>query len=227
MPTLTMSAFRGKADIPNPCSNVGYAGSRTNPLFIFARRLPFSQGQISPRPTTLSAGPVFPIARRFVRGFRKRPDHGVRFGGNSVRTVRLLCPFLDTRDLEVAFTGLGIVDQDGTGAEARVRTLIFVSAKIGTNVSIADRGNPQFNSNTANIHRAAHQLCQIRPHYKTRGDEWYWWDIVIERTNPQVNVEFLGVGGGLPRRRHPPVLRGRCFCPAVAFGACRRAQTSR
>ena len=35
-------------------------------------------------------------------------------------------------------------------------------------------------------------LCPIDG-YKTNGDEWYWWDVLIERTTERVNVEFLGV----------------------------------
>jgi hypothetical protein len=35
-------------------------------------------------------------------------------------------------------------------------------------------------------------LCPIDGH-KTKSEEWYWWDVLMERTPERVNVEFLGV----------------------------------
>jgi hypothetical protein len=32
------------------------------------------------------------------------------------------------------------------------------------------------------------------PAYAAQINESYWWDVLIERTNPRVNVEFLSVG---------------------------------
>jgi hypothetical protein len=29
--------------------------------------------------------------------------------------------------------------------------------------------------------------------HKTKSEEWYWWDVLMERTTERVNVEFLGV----------------------------------
>ena len=49
-----------------------------------------------------------------------------------------------------------------------------------------------------------HQIfCPIRDGFKIKSNEWYWWDVVIERRTERVNVEFLGISlmyqsGSLP-----------------------------
>ena len=35
--------------------------------------------------------------------------------------------------------------------------------------------------------------CRFDP-YIIKINESYWWDVLIERTDPRINVEFLSVG---------------------------------
>jgi hypothetical protein len=49
----------------------------------------------------------------------------------------------------------------------------------------------------------AHQIPCFFDGHKIKSNEWYWWDVVIERRSERVNVEFLGislmyVSGNLP-----------------------------
>jgi hypothetical protein len=139
--------------------------------------------------TEVIGGTCVPDSATVREGFYETRGFGVGFRGNNAGTIRLLCPFVDTGTPDIIT--LSIIDQDGMEAGARVRAH-FRRAKIGTNVAITIA---TCDSNTSNINGPHTQICEIQPRYKIRPiDEWYWWDVVIERTNPRVNVEFLGVG---------------------------------
>jgi hypothetical protein len=70
----------------------------------------------------------------------------------------------------------------------------FRRAKFGTNAWIAI-GEP-CDSNKSDK-KVPHKLECEPPRFGASPDtEWYWWDVEIERTDPKVNVEFLGVAMG-------------------------------
>jgi hypothetical protein len=123
---------------------------------------------------------------------------GVRFA-NGVGAIRLLCPFgLDGYDATIGGMQLSVIDQDGGGADGHIRASLRRAVK-GTNVWI-EVGS--CDSNTSNKTGPQMILCPIDG-YRIKGNEWYWWDVLIERSSERVNVEFLGVSllyqsGSLP-----------------------------
>jgi hypothetical protein len=140
----------------------------------------------------LIGGTCVPDGATIRAGLYETAGFGIRFD-QGIGKIRLLCPFLDRGDHEIGWTWLSVIDEDGMEGGARVRAH-FRRAAIGTNAWIA---MGTCDSNTSNV-TGPHKLeCQL-PRYKIRGDEWYWWDVEIERTNPRVNVEFLGVGARYP-----------------------------
>ena len=147
-----------------------------------------------------STGPVFadnvggtcvPDSATIRAGQYETAGFGVRFGGDSVGTIRLLCPYhpLDV-DFDVTISGMvmSLIDQDGMEAGGRIRASLH-RAVMGTNVSIEIGTCDSNTSNTTTPHEI---LCPVNA-YKIRSNEWYWWDVKIERTTPRVNVEFLGI----------------------------------
>ena len=116
---------------------------------------------------------------------------GVRFGGDSVGTIRLLCPYHPLHvDFDATISGMvmSLIDQDGMEAGGRIRASLH-RAVMGTNVSIEIGTCDSNTSNTTTPHEI---LCPVNA-YKIRSNEWYWWDVKIERTTPRVTVEFLGI----------------------------------
>ena len=139
----------------------------------------------------LIGGTCVPDSATVRAGVYETAGFGIRFGGNGTGKIRLLCPALETlNNVEAGGTALSVIDEDGMETGARVRAH-FRRATIGTNRWIAVG---TCDSNTSN-ERGPHLVprCSF-PGHKLRSDEWYWWDVEIERSNPQVNVEFLGVG---------------------------------
>jgi hypothetical protein len=136
-------------------------------------------------------GTCVPDSATVREGKYETAGFGVRFGGNNIGKIRLLCLLHDTMGGDVEWvTWLSVIDEDGMEAGARVRAH-FRRAAIGTNVWIAIG---TCDSNTSDI-KVPHKLeCQLPPYKVRRVFEWYWWDVEIERTDPKVNVEFLGVG---------------------------------
>jgi hypothetical protein len=148
-----------------------------------------------------SATPVFadnvggtcvPDSATIRAGQYETAGFGVRFGGDSVGTIRLLCPYRRfTFDFDVTISGMemSVIDQDGMEAGGRIRASLHRAVR-GTNVWI-DMGTCDSNtSNTTTPHKI---ICVVNRFYTIKGDEWIWWDIKIERTTPRVNVEFLGI----------------------------------
>src|SRR5262245_44877138 len=154
-------------------TNSAYAGSGGGPLDQVG-------GVCIPDSATVRAG-VYE-----TRGF------GIGFSGNSTGKIRLLCPFTATANLigaKVGITFLNVIDGDGMETGARVRAT-FRHAALASNVAIT---NGTCDSNTSSL-AGPHNVSCFFPSYTIKINESYWWDVLIERTNPSVNVEFLGVG---------------------------------
>jgi len=79
---------------------------------------------------------------------------------------------------------MSFIDQDGMEVGARVRANLRrdIAITIGT-----------CDSNTSSITGPINIACFMPPH-TTQINESYWWEILIERSDPRVNVEFLVVG---------------------------------
>ena len=107
---------------------------------------------------------------------------GIRFSGNGVGKIRLLCPFNVSGGLlgqKIGITFLNVIDQDSMEAGARVRAT-FRHAALGTNVAI---DNGTCDSNTSSI-TGPHNIACFLPSYEIKINESYWWDVEIERTDP-------------------------------------------
>ena len=84
----------------------------------------------------------------------------------------------------IGITMMSFIDQDGMEVGARVRANLRrdIAITIGT-----------CDSNTSSITGPINIACFMPPH-TTQINESYWWEILIERSDPRVNVEFLVVG---------------------------------
>ncbi len=121
-----------------------------------------------------------------TRGF------GIGFSGSNTGTIRVLCPFVvtgNTIGTKIGITFLSVIDGDGIGAGARVQA-VFRHAALGSNVAIT---NGVCDSNTSTL-TGPHNVACFFPSYTIKINESYWWDVAIQRTDPKINVEFLGVG---------------------------------
>ena len=133
-------------------------------------------------------GTCIPDSATVQGGLYETAGFGVRFHGNSIGKIRLLCPFgLDGYDATIGAIEMSVIDQDGMEAGGRIRAHLRRAVK-GTNIWIEIGTCDSNTSNTRTPHKI---VCTVS--YKTRVDEWYWWDVEIERMTPRVNVEFLGV----------------------------------
>jgi hypothetical protein len=143
-------------------------------------------------PLDLIGGVCVPDSATVRAGVYETRGFGVGFSGDSTGKIRLLCPFNVTASLigaKIGITFLSVIDQDGMEVGARVRAT-FRHAALGSNVAIT---NGTCDSNTSSI-AGPHNIACFFPSYTIKINESYWWDIEIERTDPKVNVEFLGVG---------------------------------
>jgi hypothetical protein len=121
-----------------------------------------------------------------TRGF------GVGFSGASTGSIRLLCPITVTSNMlgtQIGLIFMSVIDGDGMNTGARVRAFLR-HAGIGTNIAITDA---TCDSNTSNTTGPQNMACFFHPE-TIQINVFYWWDILIERTDPRGNVEFLGVG---------------------------------
>jgi hypothetical protein len=133
-------------------------------------------------------GTCVPDSATIRAGQYETAGFGVRFGGNNVGSIRLLCPFgLDGYDATIGGMEMSVIDQDGMEAGGRIRASLHRAVR-GTNVSIEMGTCDSNTSNTTTPHKI---FCPLV--YKIKSNEWYWWDVRIERTTPRVNVEFLGI----------------------------------
>ena len=137
-------------------------------------------------------GVCVPDGATIRAGLYETRGFGIGFSGSNTGTIRLLCPFTATGNLigtKIGITFLSVIDGDGTGQGARVQA-IFRQAALGSNVAIT---NNVCDSNTSNL-SGPHNIACFFPSYTIKINEAYWWDISIQRTDPRINVEFLGVG---------------------------------
>ena len=159
-------------------------------IFAFVLAVGFG-GSAGPVLADNVAGTCVPDSATIRAGHYETAGFGVRFGGNSVGTIRLLCPYIPFPfgfDVTISGMAMSVIDQDGMEAGGRIRASLN-RAVMGTNVSI-DMGT--CDSNTSNTKTPHIIFCPVTA-YKRKSNEWYWWDVKIERTTPSVNVEFLGV----------------------------------
>jgi hypothetical protein len=144
-------------------------------------------------------GTCVPTSATIKAGQYETAGFGVRFSGNIVGAIRLLCPFgLDGYDATIGGMVMSVIDSDGGGEDGHVRASLRRAVK-GTNAWI-EIGTCDSNSSTK---ITAHQIPCFFDGHKIKSNEWYWWDVVIERRSERVNVEFLGislmyVSGNLP-----------------------------
>ena len=133
-------------------------------------------------------GTCVPDSATIRAGQYETAGFGVRFGGNSVGHIRLLCPFgQDGYGATIGAMEMSVIDQDGMEAGGRIRAHLHRAAK-GTNIWIKIA---TCNSNTSNTTTPHQIICPLS--FTITDQEWYWWDVEIERTTPSVNVEFLGI----------------------------------
>jgi hypothetical protein len=159
---------------------------------LFLARADSAQAATGVEITDLVGGACVPDSATVRAGVYETAGFGVRFGGNGAGKIRLFCPY------HVQFEGIGkkigliflsVIDQDGMEVGARVRAHLRRAA-LGSNVAITIG---TCDSNTSNI-TGPHNMAGFGPSHTLKINESYWWEIVIERTNPRVNIEFLAVG---------------------------------
>jgi hypothetical protein len=131
-------------------------------------------------------GTCVPDSTAIQAGRSETAGFGVRFAGNNVGTIRLLCPFgLDGTEATIGAMLMSVIDQDGVESDGRIRASLRRAVK-GTNAWIEIGSCDSNSSNKTTPHQI---ICP--------------WDVVIERRTERVNVEFLGISlmyrtGNLP-----------------------------
>jgi hypothetical protein len=140
--------------------------------------------------TQLIGGACIPDSATVRAGLYETAGFGVRFGSGTGR-IRLLCPYHLHSDLlgsgiQIGITILSFIDQDGMEVGARVRANLRRAGQ-GTNIAITIG---TCDSNTSSITGPTSIVCFMPPH-RPQLNEAYWWEILIDRSDPRVNVEFL------------------------------------
>ena len=144
------------------------------------------------RPLDQIGGVCVPDSATVRAGIYETRGFGIGFSGSNTGRIRLLCPFNVTGDMigiKIGITFLSVIDDDGTGTAARV-TATFRRAGLASNIAIT---NGICDSNISSFPGPHNVSCRFDP-YIIKINESYWWDVLIERTDPRVNVEFLSVG---------------------------------
>jgi hypothetical protein len=122
---------------------------------------------------------------------------GVRFSDGRTGTIRLLCPFDNPYNSGARMGGMQLtfIDSDGMDVGGRVRAHLR-RAPWGSNVAqtlgTCDSNTRNASAFPQNVH------CSLSTVYKMDGRHLYWWEIVIDRSNPTVNVEFLTIRSTYP-----------------------------
>ena len=165
-------------------------------------------------------GTCVPDSATIRAGQYETAGFGVRFGGNSVGHIRLLCPFgQDGYGATIGAMEMSVIDQDGMEAGGRIRAHLHRAAK-GTNIWIKIATCDSNTSNTTTPHQI---ICPLS--FTITDQEWYLVDVEIERTTPSVNVESpwhiaavssIGKEGPAHRTDH---LNRRCVTSAAAFSS--------
>ena len=160
-------------------------------------------------------GVCVPDSATVRAGLYETRGFGVGFSGNSTGKIRLLCPFNVTASMlgaKIGITFLNVIDDDGMQTGARV-SATFRHSKLASNVAVT---NGTCDSNSSSF-PGPHNVSCTFPAYTIKINESYWWDVLIERTNPRVNVEFLSVG--MRYLGSDPLSRGEVPGPALILGA--------
>jgi hypothetical protein len=145
----------------------------------------------SAKATDIIGGACVPDSATVRAGLYETAGFGVRFGSGTGR-IRLLCPYYlyhDTVGSKIGITMMSFIDQDGMEVGTRVRAILR-RARLGTNIAITIG---TCDSNTSSITGPTNIACFMPP-YTTQINESYWWEILIDRFDPRLNVEFLMVG---------------------------------
>jgi hypothetical protein len=141
--------------------------------------------------TDVIGGACVPDSATVRAGLYETAGFGVRFGSGTGR-IRLLCPYhlhSDAIGSRIGITMMSFIDQDGMETGARVRANLR-RARLGTNIAITIG---TCDSNTSSITGPTNIACFMPP-YTAQLNESYWWEILIDRSDPRVNIEFLMVG---------------------------------
>lgn len=131
-----------------------------------------------------------PDAQTIREGLYETRGFGVGFRGESVGSIRLICPFVvSARGAKLGLTFMGVIDGDGIADGARVQAVLR-HARLGSNqsetINVCD-------SNTSTLTGPQNVRCDFYTHV-LKVNHSYWWDVRIERSNPRVNVELLMIG---------------------------------
>jgi hypothetical protein len=149
------------------------------------------QAEAGPTWATHVGGTCVPDSKTIHLGLYETAGFGVRFSGASVGKIRLLCPFgLDTYDAKLGSIVMSFIDTDGGHVLAtlgRAHHGTNVAVTLGTCDSNASKLPPSSATGPQEM------VCKLFSLFTTSSKDWYWWEILIERSIPTVNVEFLGV----------------------------------
>jgi hypothetical protein len=181
--------------------------------------------------TDLIGGACVPDSATVRAGVYETAGFGIRFGGDGIGRIRLFCPYhphSDDLGKKIGITMLSVIDQDGMEVGARVRAHLRHAA-LGSNAAISIG---TCDSNTSSI-TGPHNIACFLPSYTININESYWWEVVIERTNSLVNVEFLSVGmryyasaqNGMTSGR-PPIVLAPDQCNEVWSQAVTKGDTA-
>jgi len=129
-----------------------------------------------------------PDSRTIREGNYETLGFGVHFARGRVGNIRLICPFHNGGDVStIAAMDMSVIDSDGMGIGGRVRTHLrraWQGRNVGELLGTCD-------SNTS-IKTGPHYLfCNIKD-IGTTGQYSYWVEVLMDRSNPNVEVEFLG-----------------------------------
>lgn len=165
-------------------------------LFVFALGSFFLESGVAARaadgPLDQIGGVCLPDGATVRAGLYETRGFGVGFRGSETGTIRLLCPFTVSANMigtNIGITFLSVIDGDGIAEGAWVQA-VFRHAGLGSNVAITN-GVCDFNTSTLT---GPHNVSCFFPSYTIQINESYWWDVEIQRSDPTINVEFLGVG---------------------------------
>lgn len=135
-------------------------------------------------------GTCVPDSATIRLGLHETAGFGVRFSGTHTGQIRLLCPFdADASGLRLGGMQMSFIDSDGMNVGGRVRAHLRRAA-YGTNIAVT---LGTCDSNTSNTTGPQKMDCFLPSVFMISAGDLYWWEIIIERSSPAVNVEFLGV----------------------------------
>lgn len=136
----------------------------------------------------IGAGCV-PASETIRNGLHHTAGFGIKFEPNRTGTIRLFCPFPQPEfGTRVGGLQLSVIDTDGMNINARVRVNLRFANR-GSNVSVTVG---TCDSNISNNTGPQALSCPIPVHVMQFG-RFYWYEVLMDRFSPGVDVEFLGV----------------------------------